>query len=107
MVRKNFNVLGKTHKYFDMKKKIQHYAVNVYSGYHVNFVYSEPLFFLRIDSVRKIVCSQTALDAIDYCYKSFKHKDREERRRFIKEKMIGRTVMANYGKNMFYKIKDI
>jgi hypothetical protein len=64
MIKKNYNVLGKTHKYFDMKKKVQHYAVNIYSGFHVDFVKSEKLFYLRVDTTRKIVCSQTALDAI-------------------------------------------
>lgn len=32
--------MGKTHKYFNMKNKVQHYAVNVYSGFHVDFVKS-------------------------------------------------------------------
>jgi hypothetical protein len=40
MIKKCYNQLCKARKYFDMKKKVQHYAVNVYSGYHVDFVKS-------------------------------------------------------------------
>lgn len=76
MLKKNFNALGKTHKYFDMKKKVQHYAVHVYSGYQVNFSRAQSMYYLRIDCAKKIVNSQTALDVIDNCYKMFRHKDR-------------------------------
>jgi hypothetical protein len=38
MIKKSYNILCKSKKYFDMKKKVQHYAVNVYSGFHVDFI---------------------------------------------------------------------
>lgn len=69
MIKKGYNLLCKSRKYFDMKKRVQHFAVHKYSGFHVDFVKSQQLFFLRIDSSRKIVCSQTGQDAIQYYFK--------------------------------------
>lgn len=107
LLKKGFNPFCQTRKYLNTKKKVQYYTVNVYDGFHVDFVKSEQLFFLRIDTAKKMVCSQTALDAIEQYYKMSRLQNREEKRRFIKEKMMGRTVMANYGSKRFYKIKDI
>lgn len=69
MVKKGYNLLCNSRKYYDMKKRVQHFAVHKYSGFHIDFVKSEQLFYLRIDASRKIVCSQTAQDAIEYYFK--------------------------------------
>ena len=57
--------IGKSGKYFNISYKKDLGELTMYSGYKANFVSLEKGIFLRIDSAKKIVRSQTVLEKID------------------------------------------
>lgn len=56
----------------------------MYDGYKANFVKLNAGYFLRVDSVKKIVRNETVLQAIDNIYKKHHSQDKEERRMTVK-----------------------
>lgn len=108
MEKINYTEIGRSGKYFSCKgEKKQIDNLSMYSGFKANFVHLQSGYFLRVDSVKKIVRNETVLDYIDGLYKMHEGKDREEKRQAIKEDLINKIVMTNYGKMQYYKIKDI
>lgn len=79
----------------------------MYDGYKANFVKLNAGYFLRVDSVKKIVRNETVLQAIDNIYKRHQSQDKEERRMTVKTELVGKIIMANYGVARYYKITDI
>lgn len=49
----------------------------MYDGYKANFVKLNAGYFLRVDSVKKIVRNETVLQAIDNIYKKHHSQDRD------------------------------
>jgi hypothetical protein len=99
--------IGKTGKYFNSKDKRDIDGLVMYNGFKSSFTELEKGYFLRVDSAKKIVRNQTVLDFIDSTYMIHKDKDRDDRRMILKEKLIGQTVMSNYGKTVYHRIADI
>lgn len=79
----------------------------MYDGYKANFVKLNAGYFLRVDSVKKIVRNETVLVEIDKIYKNHQNQDRDERRMTVKNELVGKIIMANYGVARYYKITDI
>lgn len=106
MIKRGYNSFGKKNHFYDMKKRVQHFNVKVFSGYHLDCVKSGEQLYLRIDTVKTGVCSQTALEMLDVYYKACQG-NKTDKRKYVKEVMIGKYVMTNYGKNRFFQITDI
>ena len=103
----NYVEIGKTGKYFNASEKKPIDSLIMYSGFKSNFVELEGGIYLRVDAAKKIVRNQTVLDYIDGVYAMHKDKEKEERRLILKEKLVGQSVMSNYGKTMYHKVTDI
>lgn len=48
----------------------------MYDGYKANFVKLNAGYFLRVDSVKKVVRNETVLQAIDHIYKVNQNLDK-------------------------------
>jgi hypothetical protein len=63
--------------------------------------------FLRVDTAKKIVRNQTVLAAIKEIYSLHQEKERDEKRAIVKEELIDKIIMTNYGKTRYYRIADL
>lgn len=79
----------------------------MFSGYKANFMELERGIYLRVDTAKKIVRNQTVLTAINEIYKLHADKEREEKRAIVKNELINKIIMTNYGKTRYYKVIDI
>lgn len=79
----------------------------MFSGYKANFMELEKGIYLRIDTAKKIVRNQSVLQAINDIYKLHSEKDRDEKRSILKEELVNKIIMTNYGKTRYVKILDI
>lgn len=76
-------------------------------GYQTSFNWynSEKLgkggLFLRIDNANKVCRSETVLQYIDELYETSKRNNcsKDEIRKFVKDKIVGKIVVAQYGNN--------
>lgn len=107
MNRLNYVEIGRSGKYFNAKDKVPIDNLVMYGGYKANFVHLEKGYFLRVDPAKKIVRSDTALEAIDGIYVKNRDKDKEERRQLVRAALVNAIVMANYGKTRYYRVVDI
>lgn len=55
----------------------------------------------------RIVQTKTVLEEINAIYAKSSHLSKEEKRQAVKQELIGRAVMANYGNSRIWKIQDI
>lgn len=55
----------------------------------------------------KIIQNESVLDVINNIYKKYTHVGKAEKRLLVEEQLIGKMVMANYGKNRCYIIDNI
>lgn len=105
----NYSEIGRSRKYFDS----QHYThmesarVLIYKGYSSSFTLLEKGLFLRIDPAVKIVRSETVLDVINRIYSLSNGLSKQEKRLAVERELIGKMVMANYGKNQYHVIDSI
>ena len=60
-----------------------------------------------MDPSIKVVRQETVLDLIDTIYSRKKDLSKLERRNIVEKELIGKQVMANYGKNMYYYIDSV
>ena len=63
--------------------------------------------YLKIDSSTKVIQNVTALEAINELYRKYNDRNREEKRQIIKNEFVGKTLMANYGNNKYWRIEDV
>lgn len=80
MSRLGYIEIGRSGKYFTTTKPISIDNLDMYKGFASNFVECERGMFLRVDSARKIVRSQTVLDLINSIYSKFQGYDKLEKR---------------------------
>lgn len=101
-----YTEIGRTKKYFDpnSRKKLEGADVTVYRGYSTSFSLLESGLFLKVDPTVKIIQSESALDVINKIYKRNAALSKTEKRLLIEEELIGKSVMANYGRNLCYRI---
>ncbi|XP_031505882.1 uncharacterized protein LOC116268318 [Nymphaea colorata] len=108
MRRLDYTEIGRTGRYFNCNGERQQMDnLYLYSGFKANFVHLEAGYFLRVDSVKKVVRTETVLEYIDSFYRMYEGKDRDEKRMALKESLIGTIVMTNYGKMQYYKVKNV
>lgn len=55
----------------------------------------------------RIIQNRTALEEIDSIYSKNKHLNKDEKREAVKQQLIGKVVMANYGNSRIWLIKEI
>lgn len=79
----------------------------MFSGYKVNFMELEKGIYLRVDTAKKIVRNQTVLQYINELYKLHSDKERDEKRSILKQELINKIIMTNYGKTRYVRILDI
>ena len=91
----------------NLKRELQGTNINIYSGFETSFINYEKNFFLRLDISNKIVRTDTILDYINQLYNVNDGKSKEEKRRIVKEELVGRTILANYGTHRYYRIDDV
>lgn len=105
----NFIEIGKSRKFFDAKKKTRIEGTNLtlFEGYAANFCFLESGLYLKVDAATKIVRTETVLDEIDRVYNIHDSKSKEEKRALLKEALIGKTIMANYGNSRCWRIDDL
>lgn len=103
----NFVEIGKSGKYFSIQNKRTFENLHIFSGYKVNFLDLEGGIYLRLDTAKKIVRNKTVLMIINEFYLVHKEKERDYKRNIIKNELIGKIVMTNYGKARYMKIMDI
>lgn len=55
----------------------------------------------------RIVQTKTILEEIDQIYKRNCHLGKPEKREAVKQELIGKTIMANYGNSKIWIVKDV
>ena len=60
-----------------------------------------------MDPAVKIVRADSVLSYINYLYKVNASLSKEEKRNVVEAQLVGKMVMANYGKNKYYTIQSI
>ena len=81
--------------------------MTIFKGYSSNFTLLESGLYMRIDPAVKIVRGDTVLEYIHSLYKLNSSLSKEEKRKAVEAALIGKMVMANYGKNKYYVIDGI
>lgn len=100
--------IGQTGKYFNKQgKKNIFQDLSIYPGYKANFLLAEGGMFLRVDPTNKLVQSKSVLEFINEIYKINADRDRDEKRQLVKEALISKIVMTNYGKTKYAKVEDV
>lgn len=107
--RLNFTEIGRSRKYFDTssKKSLDSAGVMVFSGFATSFNVLETGLYLRVDPSCKIVREESVLDVINQVYKRHGDKSKGEKRLVIQEELVGKMVMANYGRSKYYVIEEV
>ena len=107
MSRLYYTEIGRTNKFFNIKEMEKMDNIMLFSGFRSNFTTLESGTFLRVDTAKKIVRTETVLQTINGIYKLHGDKERDEKRELVKNELIGRIVMTNYGKTRYYKVEEI
>lgn len=104
-----FMEIGKSRKYFDSKskKQIAGTDLTIYQGFETSFVSLENGIYLKVDTTNKIVRNKTVLQCINEIYSKYPTLSKDEKRAMIREKMIGKCVMSDYGNSRYWRIDDI
>ena len=104
-----YTEIGKSGKYFDARhyNNLTSAKVIVFKGYSSHFSLLEEGLFLRIDPSVKVVRQETVLDVIDIIYNRHKGLSKLEKRNMVEKELIGKQIMTNYGKNMYYYIDSV
>ena len=104
LVKKFFNELGfaeigSSHKYFHPKsrKVLENDRLMLFDGYKASFTLQNDSLYLRVDSMTRIIQNRKVLDFINELYALNSTKSKEEKRIILKEALIGKTVVGNYG----------
>ena len=63
--------------------------------------------YLRIETARKMVRKDSVLEFINSMYIRHKHASKDEVRNLVKNSLINKIVLSNYGKANFYLVKDV
>lgn len=79
----------------------------MYSGFKANFLQLEKGIYLRVDTAKKIVRNQSVLVFIDDLYRRNADKSKDEKRELLKQTLINKVIMTNYGRPRYVKIIDI
>jgi hypothetical protein len=105
----HYTEIGRTRKYFDpqSRRDLSGASLSLFSGYSTSFSLLEGGLFLKVDPTVKIVQSESALDLINRVYKLNSSLSRAEKRLLVEQELVGKTVMANYGKNRCYRISAL
>ena len=104
-----YTEIGRSGKYFDAKhfQPLESAKVTVFKGYSSNFSLLDEGLFLRMDPSVKVVRQETVLDVIDIIYNRNKGLSKLEKRNMVEKELIGKQIMSNYGKNMYYCIDSV
>ena len=106
-----FFEFGRTSKFYDPSKscEIEQTKLLIYHGFHTSFNNYDGGFFLRIDISHKIVRTDTVLQLIDRIYNDERNQERakDEKRRLVKEALVGKVVLAMYGNYRYWRIDDV
>lgn len=62
---------------------------------------------MRVDTAKKIVRNQTVLQFINEIYRNNASASKEEKRELVKQSLIHKIIMTNYGKPRYVKVEDI
>lgn len=105
----NYVSIGKSGKYFNpaSRKVLANSQVLLFTGYETKFSIADTGLYLQVESMTRIVQSRTVLEEIDKLYSKNSNLSKDEKREALKKELIGRPVMANYGKSRIWSIKDI
>lgn len=107
MSRLNYVEIGRTSKFFDTKNRTEFDGLFMYPGFQASFNRLEGGVYLKVDSANKIVNNKNVLQVIDGIYKKYQNEDKERKRDLIKEELVNKIIMTNYGKPRYYRIEDI
>lgn len=104
-----YSEIGRSKKYFDntSRREVPNTNLFLYSGYSTSFSLLEGGLYLRVDPVNKIVRSESVLKLINELYGQYSSASKEEKRNVVKENLIGKCVMANYGTNRYWKVEAV
>ena len=106
-----FFEFGRTSKFYDPSKsmEIDQTKLLIYHGFHTSFNNYDGGFFLRIDISHKIVRTDTVLNLIDRIYNDERNQDKpkDEKRRLVREALVGKVVLAMYGNYRYWRIDDV
>lgn len=104
-----FMEIGKSRKYFDSKskKQIAGTDLTIYQGFETSFMNLEGGIYLKVDTTNKIVRNKTVLESINEIYSKNGSLSKEDKRSLIREKMVGKCIMSDYGNSRYWRIDDI
>ena len=105
-----FVEIGKSNKYFNPKSRrpVENTGVVLFNGFETSFsVRQDGALYLQVESMTRIVQDRSVLDFINDIYGKNKHLSRDEKRSILKDELIGRAIMANYGNSKHWIIEDI
>lgn len=79
----------------------------MFSGFKANFMELQKGIYLRVDTTKKIVRNQTVLQFIDDFYRNNTDKSKDQKRELLKQQLINKVIMTNYGRPRYLTISDI
>lgn len=77
MNRLDYTEIGRTNKFFNIKKMSKFDNLMMFSGFRSNFTNLEKGTFLRVDTAKKIVRTETVLQTINELYRVHGDKERD------------------------------
>ena len=100
---------GRSSKYFNLDKSasIPDTNLRIFHGYLTSFNYYESGFYLKIDVSHKIIRTETVLSYIDDIYNKNHGLSKDDKRKRVRDNLVGRTVLAMYGNYRYWRIDDI
>ena len=107
MTKLKYMSIAKSGTFFNSKKVDKIDDLSMYSGYKANFLILEKGIYLRVDTAKKIVRNQTVLQFINEIYRNNASASKEEKRELVKQSLINKIIMTNYGKPRYVKVEDI
>lgn len=107
--RCDFFEFGRTSRYFNksVKEVIEETNLVALRGFITSFNSYKDGLFLKIDIAHKILRTDTVLTSISSIYREHEALAKEEKRRLVKELLVGKTVLGMYGNYRYWRIDDI
>lgn len=100
---------GRSSKYFNLDKSasIPDTNLRIFHGYLTSFNHYESGFYLKIDVSHKIIRTETVLNYIDDIYNKSQGLSKDDKRKKVRDALVGRTVLAMYGNYRYWRIDDV
>lgn len=105
--RIGYSEVGKSRRYFNMNRSEDLGDLLLYRGYETGFVTKLSGLLLKIEPVNRIIRKETVLSYISTLYEQHSNLTKEGKRGAVKDALVNRSVMANYGTSATWKVESV